>query len=98
MDPSRSNRVLDEWDAVARSAQRPAAPPRGIVMRSGLPGGMLVAAGLAVALVLAVVLLGRGSDGPVGGVVVAVRRARRRSPSRLRSDRDSGSDRDANRR
>jgi hypothetical protein len=71
MDPSRSNRVLNEWDAVARSAQRPAAPPRGIVMRSGLPGGMLVAAGLAVALVLAVVLIGRGSDGPVGGVIVA---------------------------
>jgi Protein of unknown function (DUF4232) len=60
MDPNRkSNRLLDEWDAVARSARRPASAPR----RRGLVGfgstlGLVGAALVAVALVLGVGWLG----------------------------------------
>ena len=60
MDPSRSNRILEDWTAVANEARRPAAPPRPVVIRSGLPGATLAGAGLVVVGLLVVgALLGR---------------------------------------
>src|SRR3954452_4286749 len=68
MDPSRSNRILREWSAVASAARRPAVAPRGVAVRSGIP--TLSFAGVAVvalALVVAVAWLGtRGPNGTVG--------------------------------
>lgn len=68
MDPSRPDRILDEWAAVARQAHRPAAPPRRVTIRGGLSGATLVGASL---LVVAVVVAGtwlggRGSNGGIG--------------------------------
>ena len=76
MEPSRSNQILEAWSAVAGEARRPAAPPRGVVVRSGLPGATLAGASLVVvALALAGLLLGRpdlnGTNG-VGGSVPPV--------------------------
>jgi hypothetical protein len=69
MDPSRSNRILDDWSAIASEARRPAAPPRGVVVRSGLPGATLAGAGfVVVALVLAGLLLGRQDPNGTNGV------------------------------
>ena len=66
MDPSRVNRILGEWSAVAAEAQRPEAPPRGIVVRTSLPGATLAGAGLViVGLALVGALLGRPD--PSGG-------------------------------
>jgi hypothetical protein len=52
MDRSRSDRILDEWDAVTRSARQPAEPPR----RRGAFGGRAwwILAPLAAALIVAV--------------------------------------------
>jgi hypothetical protein len=68
MDPSRPNRILDDWTAVANAARRPAAPPRPVVVRSGLPGATLAGASLViVGLVVAGVLLGRpGPNDAIG--------------------------------
>lgn len=66
MDPSRPNRILEDWTAIANEARRPAIPPRPILVRSGLPGATLVGASVVVVgLVVAGVLLGRPapSDG-----------------------------------
>src|SRR5215210_2067914 len=68
MDPSRSNRILRDWSAVANSARRPVVPPRGVVVRGGLPSftfaGMAVAA---LAIVVAVAWLGtRGPTESLG--------------------------------
>jgi hypothetical protein len=73
MDPSRPNRILRDWTALANSARRPAVPPRRVVVRSGLAGPTFAGAGLvAVAIVVAVVWLGgRGPNGTVGGLPTA---------------------------
>ena len=60
MDPSRPNRILEDWSAVANEARRPAAPPRPVVVRGGLPGATLAGATVVVAGVVVVgMLLGR---------------------------------------
>lgn len=67
MDRSRVTRILEDWTAVANAARRPSAPPRRVVVRSGLSGATLAGASLvAVALVVAVVWF--RSPGPNGGV------------------------------
>jgi hypothetical protein len=64
MEPSRVSRILEDWSAVAHEARRPAAPPRGMVFRTGFAGTTLASAGLVVAaLVIAGVLLSR--QGPI---------------------------------
>jgi len=70
MARSRVDRILAEWTAVAHEARRPALPPRAVVVRGGRSGATLAGAGLvAVALVIAVVWLGRpGPNGSVGSV------------------------------
>lgn len=69
MEPTRVSRLLEEWSAVANKAHRPAAPPRGVDVRSGLPSAALAGASLvAVALVLAGVLLSRPDPNNIGGV------------------------------
>jgi hypothetical protein len=68
MEPSRVSRILDDWSAVAHEARRPAAPPRGIVVRGGFAGTTLASAGLVVAaLAIAVVLLSRQDPSGVVG-------------------------------
>ena len=67
MDPSRSNRILEDWDAIASQAQRPSMAPRPVVVRTGLPIGTLAGATIIVAGVfVAGLLLGR--SGPRDGV------------------------------
>jgi hypothetical protein len=70
MDPSRPDRILEEWNAVADGARRPSMPPRRVAVRAGSGGLSLAGAGLvAVVLLASAVWLGRpGSTGP-GGVV-----------------------------
>jgi hypothetical protein len=70
MEPSRADRILKDWDVAASAAQRPATPPRPVVVRSGLPSISLMGAGLAViALLIAVAWLGRpGPDDGVGSL------------------------------
>jgi uncharacterized protein DUF4232 len=69
MDPSRVDRILKNWSAVASQARRPAAPPRPIVIRSGLTTSTLAGAGLAVAaLVVAVLWLGGRAPNGGGGI------------------------------
>jgi len=68
MDESRVTRILEDWSAVAGAARRPAAAPRPVAVRTGLPGGTLAGAGvLVVAVVLAGVLLGRQDPDGFGG-------------------------------
>lgn len=68
MDPTRVSRILEDWKAVANEAQRPAAPPRGAVVRSRLPGATLAGASLVlVALVLVGLLMSRQDPNGVGG-------------------------------
>jgi Protein of unknown function (DUF4232) len=71
MDPSRVDRILDDWNTVSSQARRPSTPPRGVVVRSGLPGGMLAGAGLIVVGVAVIgALLGRpGQNGAGGGTL-----------------------------
>ncbi len=70
MDPSRPDRILEEWNAVADGARRPSTPPRRVTIRAGSAGLSLAGVGLvAVVLLATAVWLGRpGSTGP-GGVV-----------------------------
>lgn len=69
MDPARPDRILEDWDSVTNQARRPNVPPRGVTVRSGLPGMGLAGVGLAaVALVAAVVWLGGRGPGGVGGI------------------------------
>jgi Protein of unknown function (DUF4232) len=72
MDPSRPDRILQDWDEVASQARRPVAPPRAVVVRSGLSGTNLAGAlVLVAALLLAVVWFGRpASDDQTGGILV----------------------------
>ena len=58
-DPSRSDRILEDWAAVAAEAQRPSDLPRPVLVRSRLPGPTLASLALvAVVLVVAVAWLG----------------------------------------
>lgn len=70
MDPSRSDRILQDWDAVASQARRPVAPPRRVVVRGGLSGttlaGTLV---IAAALLIAVAWFGRPVSDDQTGVI-----------------------------
>jgi hypothetical protein len=70
MDPSRPDRILEEWNAVADGARRPSMPPRRVAVRAGSAGLSLAGVGvIAVVLLASAVWLGRpGSTGP-GGVV-----------------------------
>ena len=70
MEPSRPDRILEEWSAVADGARRPATPPRRVAVRAGSAGLSLAGAGVvAVVLLATAVWLGRpGSTGP-GAVV-----------------------------
>jgi hypothetical protein len=68
MDPSRADRILEDWAAVAGTARRPAIPPR-VTVTSGLSSATLAGATLVVAAVAIAVLWlgGRGPSGSVGG-------------------------------
>jgi hypothetical protein len=68
MEPSRVDRILEEWNAVASRVQRPAAPPRRVAVRSSLsPTTLLGATALALALVFGVAWLGgHRPNGSVG--------------------------------
>ncbi len=70
MDPSRSDRILQDWDEVARAARRPVAPPRRVVVTGGLSGTSLAGALVIVAaLLIAVAWFGRPvSDDQTGGI------------------------------
>ena len=70
MDPSRPDRILDEWAAVAHQAQRPASPPRRVTVRGGLSGATLAGASLVLVafVVAATVLSGRGPNDGIGGL------------------------------
>ncbi len=69
MDRSRSDRILEEWNAVTSQARRPDSPPRRVTVRGGLAGtGLAGASLLVVGLVIAVVWLGRPGPGPTGVV------------------------------
>jgi len=69
MDPSRPDRILQEWNEVADGVRRPAAPPRRAGVGRGNAGLSLAGAGFAVlALVIAVVWLRPGSNGGIGAV------------------------------
>jgi hypothetical protein len=69
MEPTRVSRLLEEWNAIANHARRPAAPPRRVVVGTRLPSATLAGAGLvAVAVVLAGVLLSRPDPNNVGGI------------------------------
>ncbi len=68
MEPSRVNRVLEDWNRVAATARRPAAPPHGVVVRGGLPAASLLGAALiVVAIVFGGMWLGRQSPNGAGG-------------------------------
>ncbi|HUP54030.1 MAG TPA: DUF4232 domain-containing protein [Methylomirabilota bacterium] len=73
MDKPRVDRILDDWAAVASQARRPVAPPRRVVIRSGLSTGTLVGASIAVvALLIGVMVFGRPGDDPaIGGALSA---------------------------
>lgn len=69
MDPSRVDRILEEWDAVASQARRPETPRRGVTVRSGSLGISLAgAAVVVVALVVGVVWLNGRGPGGIGSV------------------------------
>jgi hypothetical protein len=70
MDRRPVDRILDEWNAVANQARRPAVPPRRVAVRSrGLSTGTLAGASLMViALVAAGLWLGRPGPTGIGSV------------------------------
>jgi hypothetical protein len=70
MDPSRPDRILQEWNEVADGARRPAAPPIRVGVRGGASGTNLAGAlVLVAAVVIAVAWLGRpGSNGGIGAI------------------------------
>ncbi len=71
MEPTRVDRILEEWAAVTDRARRPATSPRRMQVSGGRSGATLAGASLVVvALVIAVALLGRGGSNPdIGGLV-----------------------------
>ena len=70
MDPTRPDRILAEWSAVADGARRPSTPPRRVAVRAGSAGLSLAGVSvIAVVLLATAIWLGRpGSTGP-GGVL-----------------------------
>jgi hypothetical protein len=70
MEPTRVDRILDEWAALTDRAHRPATAPRRMQVSGGRSGATLAGASLVVvALVIAVAVLGRqGPGGGVGGI------------------------------
>lgn len=69
MDPSRVDKILEEWDTVTSQARRPATPPRGVTVRSGSLGISLAGAAVIVmALVVGVVWLNGRGPGGIGSV------------------------------
>ncbi len=70
MDPSRPDRILQEWGEVAAGARRPAAPPRRVGVRSVASVTNIAGAGVLFAVVLvAAVWLGRpGAEGGIGAI------------------------------
>src|SRR6476619_3212762 len=70
MDPSRPDRILEEWSAVADGARQPSTPPRRVTVRAVSAVLSLAGAGVVALVLLATaVWLGRpGSTGP-GAVV-----------------------------
>ena len=70
MEPSRVDRILEEWAAVTGRAHRPASSPRRSGVTAGRAGATLAGAGLLVAaLVIAVAVMGRiGPNGGIGAV------------------------------
>lgn len=73
MDPKRLDRILEDWDAAASEARRPAMPPRRDDIRRGPSSASVGGATLVViALVIAVAWLGRpGTNGGVGSIASA---------------------------
>lgn len=70
MDPSRSDRILKDWDAVASQARRPVAPPRRVIVTGGLSGTSLAGALVIVAaLLVAVAWFGRPVSDDDAGVI-----------------------------
>ena len=70
MEPTRVDRILEEWAAVTDRARRPATSPRRMQVSGGRSGATLAGASLVVvALVVAVALVGRGGSNPdIGGL------------------------------
>ena len=70
MEPSRVDRILEEWAAVTGRAHRPDSSPRRSGVTAGRAGATLAGAGLVVAaLVIAVAVMGRiGPNGGIGAV------------------------------
>ena len=70
MEPSRVDRILEEWAAVTGRAHRPESSPRRSGVTAGRAGATLAGAGLVVAaLVIAVAVMGRiGPNGGIGAV------------------------------
>jgi hypothetical protein len=69
MEPTRADRILQEWDEVASRVRRPIAPPTRVDVRGGLSLTSLAGAGVILAaLLVAVLWIGRpASDDLVGG-------------------------------
>jgi len=69
MDPSKADKILEEWDAVASQARRPETPRRGVTVRGGSLGFSLAgAAVIVVALAVGVMWLGGRGAGGIGSV------------------------------
>jgi hypothetical protein len=70
MEPSRVDRILEEWAAVTGRAHRPATSPRRSGVTAGRAGATLAGLGLVVAaLVIAVAVMGRiGPNGGIGAI------------------------------
>jgi hypothetical protein len=73
MEPSRVDRILEEWAAVTGRAHRPATSPHRSGVIAGRAGATLAGATLVIAaLVIAVAVMGRvGPDRGVGAIVSA---------------------------
>src|SRR4029079_12338037 len=69
MDPSRPDRILEDWAEVAQAVRRPAIHPKRVGVRVA-PGTSIAGAGVLLAAVLLVaVWVGRpGSNGGIGAV------------------------------
>ena len=68
MKGTRVDRIVEEWSTVASRARRPDAAPRGVMIRSGLPGATLTGAAVVIAaVVIAAILIGRPGPGVIAG-------------------------------
>src|SRR4051794_41966808 len=69
MDPSRPDRILNDWAEVAQAVRRPAAPPRRVGVRVASGTGIAGAGVLLAAVLLVAGWIGRpGPDGGGGAV------------------------------